>query len=298
MAQPPETFSDENLPATFQAADATAIRARRRYLRFVKANLVLVLTGAAFFSVSVRAEETRRLLNLVSAACFGLGLVVSVATASANDDRIWPKARERAEDIKAKAWRFMAGAEPFLMTLPLADAEAAFLAALVNDRQHGAPTDPAMTGRREITSAMLAVRTSPLSERSQMYSMSRLNDQRRWYAAKATASDRSARFWSVGLFCAQGGALLSALAAIWRPFLPLNGRTFFTALAGLCLGWLRATQHRQLSTVYADVANALNILMERALRARNEDELNTVVQQAELTMSRERDTWIARRTMN
>jgi hypothetical protein len=265
------SFDSCDAPAAYQAADAAAMKARQAYLQTVTANVALILAGAAFAAVPATSAAAPRVWNLLSALCFAAGLGMSSVASTAERDRRWVKYRAEAEEILAAAWRFMMTAD-------------------------GVAALPAAGERLEVTRAMLRVRSLPVRDRLLVYLDSRIAEQRTWYENKARSSDRRARYWARGLFLSQMGALVASLAAVWDPALRFTGGPVFTAFAGVCVGWLRATQHRQLSKAYANAARELTGLAERASHVTTDEELSTIVAAAESLMVHERNTWAVRRT--
>ena len=265
------SFDRRDAPAAYQAADAAAAHARKAYLQTVTANVALIVAGAAAASVPASTDAVQRLWNLLSALCFAAGLAMSSVASSAARERLWVKYRAEAEEIQANAWRFMMAGDG--------------LAAL-----------PAPGTQPEVTPEMLRVRSLPVRERLQVYLDARIIDQRTWYENQAVKSDRRARYWGRGLFLSQMAALVASLAAVWNPSLRFTGHPVFAALAGVCVGWLRATQLRQLSRAYEATASELKALADKAAHVATEAELSAIVATAESVMLREHETWAVRRT--
>ena len=126
----PRAITRYALPRSYAAASAEAARAGKTYLRAVAADVLLIVVGAAFVSVSPDSQRARRVINLLGASCFAGGLVVSRITSAKERDREWLRARSRAEDIKSTAWRFMTAAQPYPLTVRNPDAVAAFQSAI------------------------------------------------------------------------------------------------------------------------------------------------------------------------
>src|SRR5262249_9486425 len=103
----------EALPRGYAEASASSGRSRTAYLRAVVADRLLLVGGAGFASASPASLRVHQLTNFLSAACFACGLVLTRITSKKERDREWIRARTRAEDIKANAWRFMTAAPPY-----------------------------------------------------------------------------------------------------------------------------------------------------------------------------------------
>jgi hypothetical protein len=294
--RPPRTIARDALPRSYDAASAAASRARKKYLQAIAANVVLIVVGAAFVSVSPNTDAARRMMNVLSAACFAGGLILAKITSSSEYNREWVRERFRAEEVKSMAWRFMTAAEPFPPTLPTQAAVSAAHSGIDDiNRQHGVTTENAAD--EEVTPLMLDVRARSVADRLNVYLRARLDDQLSWYDMKAKRSDWLARCWGVGLYVSQAGALAAAWLAVWRPWLTVNGHPVFAALSGVCIGWLRATEYRELATAYTDAADTLKPFRLRSGNVSGDLQLNDFVNEVETALARERDRWSTRRTV-
>jgi hypothetical protein len=224
---------------------------------------------------------------------FGLSLLLSIATSSLKYDRIWVKSRAIAEQIKSAAWRFAV-----FPSESTAAAETAFL----DDLEKAAKDAPVPLAKppgdsREITDAMIVLRGGTLAERRDAYLAGRLEDQRAWFEQKAASESRAGRAWSYTLYAAQGVGFVSSLVSVAYPSAPFSGRAICSAIAAASLGWLRATQHRDVAAAYATTSQALGILIERGRRTRTESEFGALVDAAETLLANENATWLTRRSV-
>lgn len=284
------------LPAVYHGADRAATSTRRRYMRLVGANLALVLTVAVVASVSLRSTDARRMQAVITAAAFAASLALTLATSAAKYDRLWVTLRAQAESIKSSAWRFAMAASPFDMSTPEAERT------LLTHLQTTASEAPAVglargVDRPAVTEAMVALRHAALDVRRERYVADRIAEQRDWFADKAAAAARAGRTWGTLLVIAQVAGFASALIAVWDPGVPFNGRAACAAFAAASLGWLRATQHRELAASYTAMRQALEIAGESARRAGTEDVLGAAVAETEAALERENGAWVQRRSV-
>lgn len=260
-------LAPDTLPGSYEAADALSIRTQRAYLRVTAANAALLVAGAACAAVSSRDPRLVQALNAASALCFGSGLVLTWISSRAERDHKWAAARSRAEEIKSVAWSVMTAGVAIPATL-------------------------------DVTAAMLEVRASPWQQRRDLYVSGRLRDQYAWYGRKAEDARWRARWWGRGLFFSQVAALAVAVAAIWHPSVAFNPRPLLTTFAGVCIGWMRATQYRHLATAYVTAADEIGVFIDRASKVSSDDELRTVVGETEAAMAAERGAWAERRRVS
>src|SRR5258706_8419245 len=285
------------LPAMYHVADRAATATRRRHMRLVAANLCLVLAVAVVASVSVSSVEGRRIQAAITAAVFGLSLILSLVVAASKYDRVWVESRALAESIKSSAWRFAMSAPPF-DALSAKEAERKLLEqlqALVR-KAPMAIGFQAADDRQEITDEMVALRAAGVDVRRDRYISDRVADQRAWFAAKASSAARASRAWGALLLAAQAGGLAAALVAIWGAGARFNARPVCAAFAAVSLGWLRATQHRGIAATYTAMSHTLKLTGESARSADTEAAFIKIVVDTEAVLEQENGAWMQRRS--
>lgn len=184
----------DDYPVSFAAADRTSMQGQGRYLRLVRADLVLVVVAAGLGAVGAVVPDGQRpvFAALTAIALIG-GLVLKTTLRQRNDDQEWFGGRAVAESVKSSSWRYMLRLEPYEDDQ---SADARFvqsLAAIQSARVtlgHALPETP--QAWEEITPRMRQVRALPLVERRAVYLSERLEDQARWYRAKALANRQAA----------------------------------------------------------------------------------------------------------
>jgi len=292
-----EDLNDEALPSAYRAADRTAIDGQRKALRLNAWKLVLLLVAATCGATSwTLAGSGIDVLALLAALAFGLSLVAELWLLSQRPDRRWYKGRAGAESVKTLAWRYAVGGDPFSSGDPAADDE--FLAQLgaVMRSLKGIEWLPASGGHDQITPAMRRLRDATLEDRRRVYERSRIDDQSKWYRAKAAINDSQARRWSALALAGTTAGLIGAmLRAIGLVHVDLLG----VASAGGAgvTAWPQLHQHRSLATAYTTTAEELGLVKARIQRAADEDSWAQVVSEAEAAISREHTLWQARRVV-
>lgn len=192
----------------------------------------------------------------------------------------------------------MAGAEPFGKDLTDTQADENFLnhLAQLRRRHENLARYMEMTADLgpQITPRMREVRAKDTNSRLEFYITHRLNDQRLWYARKASGSRAAARRWIGLIVVSQTAGALSALARAVVTDLPYEFSGLFASLAAAFLGWLQLRRHQELSQAYNLATLDLNEVAEHATRIKGEKELGDYVNDAENAMSREHIAWLAR----
>jgi hypothetical protein len=156
---------------------------------------------------------------------------------------------------------------------------------------------PAADDRPEITDAMVALRDAGFDVRRDRYVADRIADQRAWFAARAESATAAGRAWGALLLVAQTAGFVAALVAIWSPGARFNARAMCSAFAAASLGWLRATQHRELAAAYTAMSQTLKITGEIARRAAADDALAAIVVETETALEQENGAWMERRSV-
>ncbi|MEW9529438.1 DUF4231 domain-containing protein [Microbispora sp. NPDC049125] len=287
-----ETLTDEEFPALFRAADRSAVAGQRRLLTTTGLRLTCLVLAATFgaFSLDVGRVDTAA---VVAATALASALVIEVYLLTAVPDRQWLEARAAAESAKSLTWRYTVGGDPFgwqgddehsADLLLLTE-----LTALARDLHNCAPI-PLSDNDAQVTDAMRRLRALPLEERRRNYIAGRIDDQRSWYRAKASANERRASQWSVTLAVLEALGLVAAVLNGVQVFnLDLPGIVGAVGAAGIA--WMQTRQHRQLASTYSMAALDLGDVVSRASWPATDEEWARFVGQAEDVISREHALW-------
>lgn len=291
--------TDEHLPALFRAADRSSLAAQRSYLRFVRANLVLIVAGSIATSIAVSSQDLRALLWLAGAAALVAGLGLTVLLLQSRPEQQWFGARAMAESVKTVAWLYMAYAEPYRSGLSDRQADDLLCRKLL-DILHEHPAPGAAPNGSEalaeqITPRMREVRSQDVETRKAVYLRDRIRDQRAWYEAKARSNARSSTRWLVAVGAAQLIGAVAAVAMVRWPDFPFHLGSALAAIAGVLVGWREVKQYGQLAHAYSLAAQELGLIEAQATYVATDDEFAAFVADAEQAISREHTMWAARR---
>ena len=293
------TIAEADYPALFLAADSASRAAQKRHLAFTGVILGALVASAALGALSGVFTSFAKALALASTAGAALSFMLTAMRKALKPEKLWYSGRAVAESAKSLAWRYMTGADPYSLSMPPAEADTKFIAdlkSLVKDQGQAAlGFGSEFSDRPQITPRMREVRSAALEQRRQVYVAARINDQRKWYGAKARRSQTIANRYFVviqvsqALTLAATVLLLSSLGSKWN----LGG--VFSALASALIAWLQVRQHEELAQSYAVAALDLGFIEEQAASVATDQQLSAFVGDAENTVSREHSMWIARR---
>lgn len=295
----PESISNDDLPALYRAADETSLSGQRKYLRLIKANIVVLLAGAAFASFDVDEPGIRRGLLVVSAVFLAAGAIITLILSRKTYKSRWYGGRAAAESVKTLAWRYMMRSEPFDDTEEAESVDQRFARSLrevlLESENLTLSLHDDLGAAPQISEAMRAVRASSLSDRKRMYVACRIQDQRGWYSGKSAQNARREDFWFLAVAGAQLLALTAAIVMVAAPGAWMNPTGVFSTLAAAALAWLQVKQHEELAQSYSVAAHELGLIAEQARHVNDEGRFSTFVADAETAISREHTLWLARR---
>lgn len=299
-ASPPSLpVAETDFPALFLAADSASRLAQKRHLAFTGVILGALVVSAALGAIAGVFPSAARGLALASTAGAALSFMLTAMRKALKPEKLWYGGRAVAESTKSLAWRYMAAAEPYPLSLPPAEADSKFvsdLKAMVKDQAQAAlGFGSDFSDRPQITPRMREVRSAPLDQRRQIYVVARIADQRRWYGAKARKSQRVANWYFVLIQVSQALTLAATVLLLSSSGSKWNLGGVFSALASALIAWLQVRQHEELAQSYAVTALDLGFIEEQAASVKDDKGLATFVADAENTVSREHSLWIARR---
>lgn len=293
------SLPDADLPALYRAADRASMAAQRTYLRFVRADLALIVASAVFGSCAASTVELRAVLAVLGATAFVAGLILTVLLMQMRPDRLWFGGRAVAESAKTIAWRYMMGAEPYRKELTDQEADRRFseeLRKLLRDRSGvAASLGGSAAAEQQITPRMREIRSEELPTRRRIYAEARIQDQRIWYAGKACSNRLASTRWLVLVAVTQLFGAGAAMARIFWPDLGFDLASVLAAAAAAFLAWLQVKQHQSLAQAYGLAAHELGLIETQAGHAIAEEAFSSFVADAEAAISREHTMWVARR---
>ncbi len=283
-------LNDADMPALYQAANASSMSARDTFFLLTKLRLGGLLLAAAGSSLSSPAG------GIVSLVGFVTALLVEVSLLRHRPERTWWEGRAVAESAKTLAWRFAVCGEPFPIVTPLQEAEDELIRQLREARSglEHAGVVPEKAVITQVSDGMRQLRSRPLEERKDIYRSGRIVDQCEWYTSKARWNHQRSERWSYGLVCLEViGAVAAILHGTGTVRIDLMGITAAAVAAGAT--WLQAKQHATLAKAYAVAAQELAEASTQIDWQKTEDEWARFVDDAEQAISREHTRWNAQR---
>ena len=293
------SVSDEDMPALCGVADRSAVDAQRDYLRLVRFNLALIVIAALATSWAVSSPGLRTFLSIIGAITLVGGVGVTAFILQTKCDKQWFGARAVAESVKTIAWRYMTGSEPYVKSLPNAQADNLFcrdLEGIMRERSAiGAVLGGTVASREEITQCMREIRSSDLQARREIYLRDRIQNQRAWYGNKAAVNASCSTGCLAAIMVTQLFGAIAAMALVHWPDFSLNIASVLAAIAAAFLAWLQVKHHQELAHAYGLAAHELGLIEARAPHVVTDSDLSSFVADAETAISREHTMWMARR---
>lgn len=287
-------FVGSDYPALYHAADFQSLEGQRRYLTATRLRLAVVVLAAAT-GLGAFAVDGIQLLGIVGAVALAAAMGLELYLRNVRPDRIWYDGRAAAESAKSLTWRYVAGGNPFPISLGTA-ADAAF-AAQVAEVMHVVPGThlvPDDHSGEQITPRMRNLRTSALPIRRAAYRDGRIVDQRSWYGQRARENEQSSRRWSTFLVAAEivgvGAAILRAADVV-----DVDATGVTAALIAAVVAWVETRQHRTLASAYAVAHHELGLIEAQIDDSVTEEGWARFVDESEEAISREHRLWRASR---
>jgi len=289
---------ETDYPALYQATDSASLAGQRVYLKLLGADLGLLVVGALLSSIDSENADVVFCLRVGGALALFLSVGASIVIKVRADEERWYGGRAAAESVKTISWRYMMRAAPF--NQPEAEADRIFgnsLEEILKQKgQLSLGAVPSVGSAPQISKPMREVRAKNLDDRKELYGRERIEDQRDWYARKATLNGRRASQFFALLIGSQGLALVAAVAMILRPTSPLDYAAVFSAVAAAVISWIQVKKYEELAQSYDVAAQELGIVAEQLRHLTNEEAFSQFVGEAESAVSREHTLWVARRS--
>ena len=299
MSSPELSFPPQALPALYHAADQTSLKKQQSYLRLFLCVLITTSAAPAVIILGALCSSLAQPARFIAAILLVTSLLITAKIKDSQRERTWYGARAVAESVKTSAWRFAMAADPFPVSLAAPAAQSLFqttLNEILKDRQSLNYSSAGETNSQaQITAQMQSLRNATWQERLQTYVTDRVQDQRHWYAKKASDSDsrESIYFWVI--LSSQLASVVAAAAFAAWPTLHINLAAIFTAGTASLLAWLQVKRYQETAQSYALAAQELGIIEAGAATVTSEQEFAKFVADAENAMSREHTLWVAKK---
>ncbi|MFF3665187.1 DUF4231 domain-containing protein [Microtetraspora malaysiensis] len=286
-----DVLPESEFPALYKAADRAAMAGQRRLLVATAVRLLSLVIAAIFGSLSVVIGSLDA-AGTVAASAMGAALVTEVYLLTTRPERQWYEARAAAESAKTLAWRYLVGGQPFDVDENDHGADQLLLRRYsgITATLHGFAPVPVSDTDAQVTEGMRQVRALSLDERKRHYMIGRLDDQRAWYAARATRHERQAGRWLIALALLEAFGLVAAVLKSAQA-LDLDLPGILGAVAAAGVAWLQTRQHQQLANAYSIAALEVGAIVSRADWPTTESEWAHFVDEAEEAISREHMLW-------
>lgn len=289
-------MTDLTFPGLYQEADAASNRQQKLFLLVIRAEFASLFI-ASILTINVISEAWYIIAyGLVLAAAAALLAVRSVT----KPEQAWYQARALAESVKTMTWKYAMQSKPFNHHENDALDRAAFrnvLKDLLRTNQHvGKQFDGSAAMLDQVTKEMDAIRALPTDQRLSLYMNRRVDNQRRWYAAKAGKNRGWARTSVAILGVLYVIAFLALLVRVAKPEWAYSHPEPLILLATAMIGWMQIKKFNELATSYNLTAIEIGILKSRAPEISTDEGLSDFIDDAEEAFSREHTQWLARRS--
>jgi hypothetical protein len=282
-------MAESEFPSLYAVANTTSMTGRDSTFLQTRWYLGLLILGALGGAVNWKVGS-QDAMGWVSVVAFLASSGLALLLAFRRPAEAWYEGRAAAESVKSLTWSYATGADPF--PIDAADVDHAFIARLRQIvRELSQVNSQAATGE-QITARMRELRASTFAERRDAYVRGRIEDQRDWYAGKATFHRRRAKqLIGAAVASSIAGLILGVLRAQMVISTDLLG--IFAALGAALVAESQLRQHTINASAYALTCQELGMVSSVASRA-NEESWPRMVSEAEEAISREHVMWCAR----
>ncbi|WP_405911954.1 DUF4231 domain-containing protein [Streptomyces sp. NBC_00963] len=289
-------FRSADLPELFHRADAHAIARQGEAVGSTRAQLVLLVVGAATASLPWRAELGGgfQAIGVLSTLAYAGVLLLTFSTSRRKAKAQWQLNRSAADFIKSMCWRYAVHGAPF--DAGPADVDELFIGRVGEQLEELRTVgwDQETPGPDLITPQMRSLRAKSFEVRKETYVRDRLIEQRNWYRRKQEVSRGATLLWSSAF------ALLTLVALAFGVLraLSISENTevaaVVSAAAASGVAWSEFRRHQPLIAAHALVEEklkALHLEMESPL---TEKQWSAAVYETERVVSPQYTDWLAR----
>ncbi|MGI8518399.1 MAG: DUF4231 domain-containing protein [Acidimicrobiia bacterium] len=286
-------------PVLHHEADATSLWGQRAHLRNIRLELIFLIAGAIAGAVSLGTVGAVDLAGLLAGLFFLAALTMRHVASTQRPEARWYQGRAAAESVKTLAWRYAVGGDPFGLALSKSEVDRLFIARLsdiLGDLGDVMLTMVTGSGS-QITIEMRTMRELGLEARKHAYASQRIEDQRRWYAAKAAYNTRRLRIWLTVTLALEVAGVGTGLLIAVRLF-ETSGHLLgiFATMVAAATAWIQTKQHGTLATSYSVAAQELASVSALIEHQTTDEEWERFVGSSEAAISREHTLWRASKT--
>lgn len=285
-------------PALYLAADHASNRYQSIFLRLIRGEYLALLLAATFSMSFLNGVG----YYLAYAAVFFAACAILLVRTLMKPEQSWYGSRALAESVKTLTWRYVMHATPFAGKGQGGEqhARSEFRNQLHRvfdeNREYAKSITSDWSANDQITAGMEAIRNMPRARRMAYYLEHRVDDQRGWYARKASINKACATRWvavSCFAYAVAGSMVLSRIALPQWQYWPIEP---LIVLAASIVGWVQIKKFNELTAAYTVAAHEIGLIKPIADAVRSDDEFSEFVNDAEKAFSREHTLWIARQS--
>ncbi|WP_328540983.1 DUF4231 domain-containing protein [Streptomyces sp. NBC_00344] len=289
-------FRNADLPALFHRADSLAIARQGEAVGSTRAQLVLLVVGAALAAVPWRGELGGGLeaAGVLSAAAYAGVLLLTFSTSRRKAKSQWQLNRSAADFVKSMCWRYAVHGAPFDAESP--DVDRVFTTRLEEQLQELRTVGWVLESPEGslITPQMRQLRAKSFGVRKETYVRDRLIEQRNWYRRKQEVSRVATALWSSAFALLTLVALILGVLRAFSVTENTDAAGVLSAAAASGVAWSEFRRHQPMISAHALVEEklkALHIEMESRL---TEKQWSSVVYETERIVSPQYTEWLAR----
>lgn len=287
-------MTEKDYPNIFAAADSASKRAQNRYVGLN----ISILSLIVLTTISTLVSDAPKWLSILSSILLVISTIFTVLIFFFKPEKTWYDGRAIAESAKSLTWKFMMGVTPFSYSLTTEQAEEKLiknLKQIIGQKKEFYKLIGEQFGEREqITSRMIENREMSFSDKVQLYSSARLEEQRKWYAKKSKLNRKNKNIALSCLIAFQIFAITTLVMEIYDS-IEFTLTPLLATLATSTIALLQLKRFQELTESYGITATELSLIKSKTRHIKNEEDLENFVDDAETAISREHTLWLARR---
>ncbi|MEX0779192.1 MAG: DUF4231 domain-containing protein [Balneolales bacterium] len=289
-------IEEKDYPALYIAANTASKRNQNYHIGLIIAYLTSLILGAIFAFYGINSA----LFAIIAAFFFVMGFLFTIFILIKNHENAWYNCRALAESIKTSTWKYMMRAEPYEDSENINFTNSEFrnmlLQLLTQNSGLAHEFGGNVSEQEQITEKMKHVRKVELNGRKDIYTINRIDDQRKWYSKKFIQNNDQKKLWFSILLILNILALILVLSRIYFPTFQYWPVEVLVVLAGSCLTWIQLKKFQELTSAYSMAAHEIGIIRGEIETVNSEDNFSDFVNDAENAFSREHTRWLAKRT--
>jgi hypothetical protein len=284
-------INEHDLPPLHNIASTASLHAQKNLLQLTKLSLFCLSLGAMLSAI--RATQMAPLLAYSSTILLSISILISLAIEHGGFERRWYDGRALAESIKTLAWKYMMKAKPYDRTNKPEDQFSKDVLAVMTVKKTFATMADEQDSHQQITDVMRQLHAADLATRKNAYLHHRIHNQQHWYSKKTQANHYGGILFFWLLIKIQIVAIFVAILAMKIPGI-FNPTGALTTMAAGVIGWMQMKRFRELTEAYRLTRHELGLIEDRLDKVKTNEDFSHFVHEAELAISREHTTWIAR----